>query len=110
MSAILKEPVQNASWYAIVDDSSLRFNNSLDYTRSLVRLQTDLQAVLPKARIDYSPLDELKAYDARMASLTVLFYAAGAPLVLLALIFISLTASIALQQLSKKPPPCAGGG
>jgi putative ABC transport system permease protein len=110
LSAILKDTVQYASWYAIVDDNSLRFNNSLDYTRSLVRLQTDLQAVLPKARIDYSPLDELKAYDARLLSLTVLFYAAGAPLVLLALIFISLTASIALQQLEQETTTLRGRG
>ena len=110
LSASLKDPVTYASWYAIVDDNSLRFNNSLDYTRSLIRLQTDLQAVLPKAAIDYSPLDELKGYDARRLSLTVLFYAAGAPLVLLALIFISLTASIALQQLEQETTTLRGRG
>jgi putative ABC transport system permease protein len=108
--AVLEEPVKYASWYAIVDDNSLRFNNALDYTRTLVRLQTDLQAMLPKATIDYSPLDELKAYDARRLSLTVLFYAAGAPLVLLALIFISLTASIALQQLEQETTTLRGRG
>ncbi|MEP7356615.1 MAG: ABC transporter permease, partial [Anaerolineales bacterium] len=107
---ISSRPVNYASWYAIVDDNSLRFNNSLDYTRSMVRMQTQLQAVLPKARIDYSPLDELKASDARLLSLTVLFYAAGAPLVLLALIFISLTASIALQQLEQETTTLRGRG
>ena len=110
LSASLKDPVKYASWYAIIDDSSLRFNNSLDYTRSLVRLQTDLQAVLPKAVIDYSPLEELKAYDTRRLSLAVLFYAAGAPLVLLGLIFISLTASIALQQLEQEITTLRGRG
>jgi putative ABC transport system permease protein len=110
LPAILKDPVQYASWYAIVDDNSLRVNNSLDYDRSMVRLETDLQTLLPKAAIDYSPLDELKAYDARLLSLTVLFYAAGAPLVLLALIFISLTASIALQQLEQETTTLRGRG
>ena len=110
LPAILKDPVKYASWYAIVDDNSLRFNNSLDYNRSMVRMQTDLQTLLPKAAIDYSPLDELKAYDARLLSLTVLFYAAGAPLVLLALIFISLTASIALQQLEQETTTLRGRG
>src|SRR6185503_18434548 len=71
---------------------------------------TDLQTLLPKARVDYSPLDELKAYDARRLSLTVLFYAAGAPLVLLALIFIGLTASIALQQLEQETTTLRGRG
>jgi hypothetical protein len=42
--------------------------------------------------------------------LTVLFYAAGAPLVLLALIFISLTASIALQQLEQETTTLRGRG
>ena len=110
LSGILKDPVNYASWYAIVDDNSLRFNNSMDYGRSMVRMQTDLQTLLPKAAIDYSPLDELKAYDARLLSLTVLFYAAGAPLVLLALIFISLTASIALQQLEQETTTLRGRG
>ncbi len=110
LAAILTDPVKYASWYAIVDDPSLRFNHSLDYTRTLIRLQTDLQAMLPKSVIDYSPLDELKAYDARRLSLTVLFYAAGAPLVLLALIFISLTASIAVQQLEQETATLRGRG
>ncbi len=110
LSAVLTDRLNYASWYAVVDDSSLGFNNSLDYTHRLVRLQTDLQGVLPKAKIDYSPLEELKAYDARRLSLTVLFYAAGAPLVLLALIFISLTASIALQQLEPETTTLRGRG
>lgn len=110
LAARLADPVNYASWYAIVDDSSVRFNQSLDYTRRLVRLQTDLQALLPTAVIDYSPLEELKAYDARRLSLTVLFYAAGAPLVLLALIFISLTATIALQQLEQETTTLRGRG
>ena len=110
LPAHLKVPVSYASWYAIVADNSLRFDNTRDYTRRLVRLQTDLQALLPKAEIDYSPLDELKAYDARQQSLTVLFYAAGAPLVLLALIFISLTAAIALQQLEQETATLRGRG
>ncbi|MCC7361465.1 MAG: ABC transporter permease [Anaerolineales bacterium] len=110
LSAGGERPVQYASWYAVVADGGLRFNNSLDYTRSLIRLQTDLQAVLPKAAMDYSPLEELKAYDARRLSLTVLFYAAGAPLVLLALIFIGLTASIALQQQEQETATLRGRG
>jgi putative ABC transport system permease protein len=110
LAAILNRPVNYASWYAIVADDSLRFNKSLDYNRSLLRLQTGLQARLPKVAIDYSPLDELKAYDARRLSLTTLFYAAGAPLVLLALIFISLTASIALQQQEQETTTLRGRG
>lgn len=110
LPAILKRPLNYTSWYAIVDDQSLRFNNSLDYSRDMVRVETDLQAVLPQASIDYSPLEELKAYDARLTSLTVLFYAAGAPLVLLALIFISLTSSIALQQLEQETTTLRGRG
>ena len=110
LSAFLKDPVNFASWYAVVDDNSLRFNNSLDYYRSLVRVQSDLQDMLPKASIDYSPLDELKTYDARRQSLTTLLYAVGAPLALLALIFISLTASIALEQLEQETTTLRGRG
>jgi ABC-type antimicrobial peptide transport system permease subunit len=94
----MERPFHNTSWYAIVEDSSLRFSQSLSYTRQMVRLESSLLSMLPKGSVDYSPLDMLKAYESRLETMIVLFYAAGAPVLALALFFIWLTASIATRQ------------
>jgi len=40
----------------------------------MVRLNAALVAFLPKIKIDYSPLDQLIAYESRMQSLVTFFY------------------------------------
>ena len=94
----LDRPLYYTSWYAIVNDRSLRFSQSLEYTRQMTRLENTLLAMLPKGSIDYSPVDMLKAYEARLKTMILLFYAAGAPMFALALMFVWLTASIAVGQ------------
>jgi putative ABC transport system permease protein len=110
LPSLLERPINYVSWYTIVDDQSLRFNNSLNYTHEMIRLDTTLRAMLPNIKIDYSPVDELKAYDTRLNSLMTLVNVIGAPLVLLALIFISLTASIAIQQEEQEITTLRGRG
>ena len=94
----LERPFHYTSWYVIVKDSSLRFSQSIDYTRQMVRLESTLLSMLPKGSIDYSPVDMLTAYETRLRTMTILFYTAGAPMFTLALLFIWLTASIAVRQ------------
>jgi putative ABC transport system permease protein len=76
----------------------------------MVRLNATLVSFLPKIKIDYSPLDQLIAYESRMQSLVTLFYIVGAPMILLSLIFISLTSSIAIQQLEQETVTMRGRG
>lgn len=110
LAALLERPARYTSWYAIVADRSVRFNHSLSYYRAMVRLDSGLQALLPQITIDYSPVEQLSSYESRFRSLIVLFYAAGAPLVLLALIFISLTAARAVQQVEQETATLRGRG
>jgi putative ABC transport system permease protein len=98
LTELVNTPVDLASWYAIVDDQSLRFNRSKDYARDMVRLESDIKIMLPNAHIDYSPSDMLQLYETRMRSLKVLLLSAGAPIILLAIFFTILTSSIAVQQ------------
>ncbi len=98
LPALMKRPVHSISWYAIVDDSSLRFSQSLSYVRQMLRLENALKSMLPGGAIDYSPLEMLKAYESRLQTMIALFYAAGAPTLILALLFVWLTASIAVGQ------------
>ncbi len=98
----LERPLYYTSWYVLVSDESLRFENSLAYSRQLTRLDANLRRMIPTLNIDYSPLDMLQAYEARLQAMMMLFYAAGAPMLILALLFTSLTAAIAVQQLAQE--------
>jgi putative ABC transport system permease protein len=95
---LLERPQNATSWYAIVSDENLRFNRSRLYSHQMVRIDTGLKSMAPTVRIDYSPLDMLQAYEKRLQAVTILFFAAGVPMIVLALLFTSLTASIAVQQ------------
>lgn len=98
----LERPLFQVSWYTIAKDESLRFSQSQDYARQMRRLEADLAKMLPTSKVDYSPLDMLTAYQERMQWMTTLFYAVGAPILALVLIFTSLAARIALQQFEQE--------
>lgn len=110
LPTILDRPINYSSWYAIVDEQSIRFNNSVHYSHAMVRLSTTLTGILPNIKIDYSPLDQLKAYESRMRSLVIFFYIVGAPIIMLSLIFISLTSSISVHQLEQETVTMRGRG
>jgi putative ABC transport system permease protein len=98
----IDRPLYYTSWYVMAADESLRFENSLAYSRQLTRLDANLRRMIPSLNIDYSPLDMLQAYEARLQAMMMLFYAAGAPMLILALLFTSLTAAIAVQELAQE--------
>jgi putative ABC transport system permease protein len=110
LSGTLEKPIYYASWYTIVNESSLKFQNSPQYARGLMRLNTELTRLLPGISTDYSPLDSLTAYQQRAESLMTLFYAVGAPMIVLALLFITLTSRIAVQQYEQEIATLRGRG
>ncbi|MEJ5313248.1 ABC transporter permease [Anaerolinea sp.] len=110
MAEFFARPVFTASWYVILDDRRLNFANAPEYARGLVRLDSELRRRVPGITIDYSPLKALQAYQERADALTTMFYATGSPMVVLALLFISLTASIAVQQYEQETVTLRGRG
>ena len=110
LSPILEKPIYYSSWYVIVNESSLNFQRSPQYALGLQRLSTDLSRLLPGISTDYSPVDALTAYQKRADALTTLFYAVGAPMILLALLFITLTSRIAVQQYEQEIATMRGRG
>ena len=110
LPGLIKRPSHFTSWYAIAADQSLRFNNSLQISQAMTQLDAGFHQLLHEIRIDYSPAEELQTYETRMTTMITLFYVAGAPLILLALLFISLTASIALQQEDQEITTMRGRG
>lgn len=107
---ILERPLDYTSWYAIVDEQSLHFENSLSYSHALARINNNLVNILPNIKVDYSPWDQLVAYESRMQSLITYFYIVVAPMVLLSLVFIGLTSSIAVRQLEQETVTIRGRG
>jgi putative ABC transport system permease protein len=94
----LQRPIFYTSWYVIVDETKLEFENAIQYAQGMIRMNGELNRLIPGITIDYSPMEALQAYLDRAQRLTNLFYAVGGPMVVLALLFIGLTATIAVQQ------------
>lgn len=110
LTELVDRPVFFISWYVIVDESNLRFDYASHYAQGLVQMQADLARILPNIATDYSPLEALVAYQERAQTLTTLFYAVGGPMIVLALLFISLTANIAMQQYEQETVTMRGRG
>lgn len=106
----LPRPIFYVSWYYIIDPATVHFQNAPQYVRGLVRLDSDLKTLLPGITTDYTPIESLKTYQDRAMSLTTLFYAVGGPMIILALLFITLTATIAVQQYEHETAAMRGRG
>lgn len=107
---VLDQPFFYISWYVIYSESQLRYQRAPHYARSLIRLESNLKRMMPGIQSDYSPIEQLLEYQKRSQRLMTLFYAVGSPLVILALMFISLTASIAVQQYEQETVTLRGRG
>jgi putative ABC transport system permease protein len=110
LDTILERSIFYLSWYVVMDEKDVRFERAPDYAHGLVQLDGNLQRVLPGTQIDYSPLEALNAYQERADSLTNMFYAVSGPMLVLALLFISLTATIAVQQYEQEVATMRGRG
>lgn len=91
-------PVSEAYWYVIIPDSAIQFQRAPQYLLGLTRLDANLKKMVEGLQVTYTPIKALEAYEKRATELATLFYVVGAPMLVLALIFIGLTARIAVQQ------------
>jgi putative ABC transport system permease protein len=98
IAPMLQKPVQYVSWYIVMDENDVSFQRAGQYTDGMLRLSNELNNMTLPIRMDYSPLEGLIAFQTRVKSLTSLLYAVGAPLVVLALLFIGLTSVIVVQE------------
>jgi putative ABC transport system permease protein len=107
---VIDRSVFFSSWYVIFKENSLRFDQAGNYARGMIRLDAELRRLLPGMTTDYTPLEALNTYQSRADSLTTLSYAVGGPMLILALLFIALTASIAVQQYEQETATMRGRG
>jgi len=110
LKELVERPVFFVSWYVVVDETNLRFDHAAQYAKGLVQIDADLARLLPNIATDYTPLEALNAYQERAQTLSTLFYAVGGPMIVLALLFISLTANIAMQQYEQETVTMRGRG
>ena len=106
----LERPIFYTAWYVIVDEKNLEFTKATQYAQGMIRMNSELSRLVPGITIDYSPMEALQAYLDRAQRLTNLFYAIGGPMVVLALLFIGLTATIAVQQYEQETATMRGRG
>lgn len=110
LSKVFARPIFYASWYTRMREKSIKFNEAQRYLLGMTRMDLALKQQVPNLKTDYSPAEELGQYQERAESLTTLFYAVGGPMVILALLFISLTANIAVQQYEQETATLRGRG
>ncbi len=110
VAPVIKRPIFYSSWYLIADENELAYSKAPGYARGMVRLDSELRRLVSGIESDYSPYESLRTYLERSESLTKLIYAVSGPMVIMALLFIGLTASIAIQQYAQETATMRGRG
>jgi putative ABC transport system permease protein len=110
LDKIMDRSIYYVDWYVVVDDEAMRLDQAPRYARGLVQLDADMRRVLPGVETDYTPIEALEEYRERANTLATLFYAVSGPMIVLALMFISLTANIAVQQYEQETATMRGRG
>lgn len=110
LGAFLPRTVFYTSWYIVYDEKTVQFTQAPTYAKGMVQMSNEMSLILPGITTDYSPQEALVTYQQRADQLTTLFYAVGGPMVVLALLFISLTAMIAVQQYEQETVTMRGRG
>lgn len=110
LAPALSREIFYSSWYIVADPDQLAYTRAPDYARGLVRLDSELRRLVSGMESDYSPYDSLQKYLERAQTLTNLIYAVSGPMVIMALLFIGLTASIAIQQYEQETATMRGRG
>jgi putative ABC transport system permease protein len=106
----IEKPVFYASWFLNASETNLDFSKAGQYARGLIRLDADLRRMLPEIKSDYTPLAAFIEYQVRAQTLTTLIFAVSGPMVIMALLFIGLTANISIQQYEQETATMRGRG
>jgi putative ABC transport system permease protein len=98
IASLLEDEVALIVWHWIVDGSNV---NATEAPRLVARIDQITQraaTLLPNTRLDASPYDALKKYQASAQVLTVLLYAFSIPIVALLIAFIGLVVGLAVGR------------
>ncbi|MBE2237954.1 MAG: FtsX-like permease family protein [Caldilineaceae bacterium] len=98
ISSLLKDEVALMVWYWVVDGSNVTAADAPALVARIDQVSQRAATLLPNTRLDSSPYDALKKYQASAQLLTVLLYAFSIPIVALLLAFIGLVVGLAVSR------------
>ncbi len=87
-----------ALWYLVMDGSRVKSSDVPQVVRRILYTRQRAFNALPGLRMDISPLDRLSEYQKKSQDLSRFLYAFSTPLLGMALAFIALVSSMAVQQ------------
>ncbi|MFN3980140.1 MAG: FtsX-like permease family protein [Caldilinea sp.] len=98
IASLLEDEVALIVWYWIVDGSNVNANEAPRLVARIDQITQRAATLLPNTRLDSSPYDALKKYQASAQLLTVLLYAFSIPIVALLIAFIGLVVGLAVGR------------
>jgi putative ABC transport system permease protein len=87
-----------ALWYLILDGSDVYAGDVAQLSRRITAATTRVSALLPNTSLDISPADAIRSYRHETRLLTVLLAVFAIPVLSLVIVFVALSAGIALRQ------------
>jgi len=94
----VRDEIDLAAWYLVADGSSVTSGDVPALLSRIAAVRAKLDGLLPNATLDVSPEEPLQAYRQATASLTLLLYAFGIPVVGLVLYFVILVAGMMARR------------
>jgi len=98
ISPYMENDVNVASWYMVLDGSSIRVDNADALLNRINAVQQQASALVPDTSLDVSPTEALREYRSAANLLTVLLFAFSAPILALILTFIGLVVGLAVER------------
>ena len=98
IASLMEDEVALIVWYWIVDGSAVNASTAPSLVARIDQITQRAGTLLPNTRLDTSPYDALKVYQASSRLLTVLLYAFSLPIVALLLAFIGLVVGLAVGR------------
>jgi len=98
IASLLEDEVALIVWYWVVDGSNVNASAAPQLVARIDQITQRAATLLPNTRLDSSPYDALKKYQASAQLLTVLLYAFSIPIVALLIAFIGLVVGLAVGR------------
>ncbi|MFO7633672.1 MAG: ABC transporter permease [Caldilinea sp.] len=98
IASLLEDEVALIVWYWIVDGSHVNATEAPKLVARIDQITQRAATLLPNTRLDSSPYDALRQYQASARVLTVLLYAFSIPIVALLIAFIGLVVGLAVGR------------
>jgi putative ABC transport system permease protein len=99
-----------AFWYFVLDDRQLDFDRAQQYVAGLRGVELEVGRLLPGARMDYAPVEELERGQQRKASLSTILFAFSLPLLGILAFFVASASAIVARYQNQETAVLASRG